>query len=72
MRWLALLGLAGAGLCRCAPGEPCWPAEEEWAALNASVHGRLQLPRPPGEGGTDAVSAVVLGVAGVFRRFRGF
>ena len=31
--------------CRCLPGEPCWPSEEQWQALNDSVGGRLSVPQ---------------------------
>lgn len=27
--------------CRCFPGDPCWPTTADWAALNATVGGRL-------------------------------
>ena len=27
--------------CRCLPADPCW-AKIDWAALNSSVHGRLE------------------------------
>ena len=33
--------------CRCRPSEPCWPAASAWAALNASVSGRLLVPADP-------------------------
>lgn len=28
-------------ICRCAPGESCFPSQLTWAQLNASVHGHL-------------------------------
>jgi hypothetical protein len=34
--------------CRPQPDEPGWPTAQEWAALNASVSGRLLRPDPPG------------------------
>ena len=27
--------------CLCMPGDTCWPGEEEWATLNATLSGRL-------------------------------
>ncbi|KAJ5630610.1 FAD binding domain protein [Penicillium longicatenatum] len=33
-------------LCRCYPGEPCWPSAGEWEALNVSISGNL-LPIDP-------------------------
>ena len=29
---------------RCVPDDPCWPSQEQWNALNESVHGRLTIP----------------------------
>lgn len=54
---LRLLGLTVAllaptqawNLCRCRIGEPCWPSQAEWRALNASVNGNLIAVRPVGE-----------------------
>lgn len=34
--------------CRVTPSSPNWPSKAEWAALNASVSGRLIAPTPPG------------------------
>jgi hypothetical protein len=31
----------GAGMCRCFPGDPCWPSTSQWNAFNTSVGGRL-------------------------------
>ncbi|KAJ2977104.1 hypothetical protein NUW58_g7913 [Xylaria curta] len=28
-------------LCRCFPGDPCWPTEVEWIELNKTLHGKL-------------------------------
>jgi len=40
---------ASAAAPYCLPGEACWPPPSAWAALNASVGGRLVLPlRPEG------------------------
>ncbi|KAL5361115.1 hypothetical protein BJX96DRAFT_185121 [Aspergillus floccosus] len=54
---LQLLGLTIAllaptqawNLCRCQIGEPCWPSQAEWKALNDSVGGSLIRVRPVGE-----------------------
>lgn len=29
------------GTCRCAPTDKCWPSDQDWAALNQTVDGRL-------------------------------
>ena len=34
--------------CKCYPGDPCWPSNAEWAALNRTVSGRLVRAIPPG------------------------
>ncbi|KAI5844025.1 FAD binding domain protein [Morchella snyderi] len=34
--------------CRCFPTEPCWPSTADWAALNATVSGRLVATAPIG------------------------
>src|SRR5216684_3162426 len=34
-------------MCRCTPDKPCWPAPAEWERLGASLHGKLEQPRPP-------------------------
>ncbi|KAI1335057.1 isoamyl alcohol oxidase [Xylariaceae sp. FL0016] len=40
--------LAAADDCRCFPGDACWPTEETWSALNASVGGNLHKTVPIG------------------------
>ncbi|KAI9151459.1 FAD-linked oxidoreductase patO [Paramyrothecium foliicola] len=32
--------------CKCIPGDSCWPTVEEWDAFNATIGGRLVVPRP--------------------------
>ncbi|KAK5998693.1 putative FAD-linked oxidoreductase [Cladobotryum mycophilum] len=32
--------------CRCRPHEACWPTQETWQALNASINGNLVSVRP--------------------------
>ena len=34
--------------CKCYEGDSCWPAESDWAALNETVGGALQVALPPG------------------------
>jgi hypothetical protein len=34
--------------CRPSPSDASWPTTQEWAALNATVGGRLLRPDPPG------------------------
>lgn len=34
--------------CKAVPGTSSWPSLESWAKLNASLHGRLVKPSPPG------------------------
>lgn len=34
--------------CRCRPWEPCWPTEEQWATLNASIDNNLVRLKPVG------------------------
>lgn len=34
-------GENGNGICRCAPGDSCFPSQSTWAQLNASVYGHL-------------------------------
>jgi FAD/FMN-containing dehydrogenase len=41
---LPLLGVSSATYC--VPGDSCWPSAAQWAALNASVSGRLQTLVP--------------------------
>jgi hypothetical protein len=36
-----------AAVCKVTPDSPQWPAESEWAALNATVQGRLMKPLAP-------------------------
>ena len=33
-------------LCRCAPGQPCWPSDAEWQGFGAGLHGTLEQPKP--------------------------
>ncbi|RSL42419.1 hypothetical protein CEP53_012205 [Fusarium sp. AF-6] len=33
--------------CRCTPTEPCWPSDDAWKTLNASIDGRLIRTAPP-------------------------
>ena len=37
----------GAQVCRCVPGQPCWPSDAEWQAFAAGLHGKLEQPKPP-------------------------
>ena len=30
-----------ASLCRCFPGDVCWPALQDWESLNSSINGQL-------------------------------
>ncbi|CAG8899453.1 unnamed protein product [Penicillium egyptiacum] len=54
MKLLLNLSLVGLALgspdssrdCRCRPHQSCWPADQEWAALNSSVQGNLQPVQP--------------------------
>ena len=32
--------------CRCRPHQNCWPSQEEWGALNSSIHGNLVIVQP--------------------------
>lgn len=32
---------AGEGICKCFPGDACWPSDREWDAFNRTVGGRL-------------------------------
>ena len=34
--------------CKCYEGDACWPAEDEWDALNKTVGGSLVKVIPPG------------------------
>lgn len=34
--------------CRCRPHEPCWPSQDTWTALNASMDGVLHAVKPVG------------------------
>ncbi|KAK4159965.1 6-hydroxy-D-nicotine oxidase [Cladorrhinum sp. PSN259] len=48
-RQLELAGGQGPGTrCKCYPGDRCWPSNNEWAALNRTVGGRLVSAIPPG------------------------
>ncbi|KAI3331457.1 6-hydroxy-D-nicotine oxidase [Xylariaceae sp. AK1471] len=40
--------------CRCFPGDTCWPTEQEWDTLNATVSGRLVKTVPLGSPCHDA------------------
>ncbi|KAK7914381.1 hypothetical protein PG985_012084 [Apiospora marii] len=43
------LTAAGSGaICKCFPGDACWPSEADWAALNDTVGGRLVATVPLG------------------------
>ncbi len=33
-------------LCRCLPGDTCWPKSQEWTTLNNTVGGRLIVTKP--------------------------
>lgn len=47
----SLLSLAAASYattCRCGPYDACWPSNSDWAALNATVGGRLIATIPMG------------------------
>ncbi|RAH51239.1 FAD-binding domain-containing protein [Aspergillus brunneoviolaceus CBS 621.78] len=35
-------------LCRCRPGEVCWPTASDWEHLNHSIDGNLQTLKPAG------------------------
>ena len=39
---------ATAGGCKCFPGDACWPSQDEWSSLNATVSGRLMATVPLG------------------------
>ncbi len=36
-----------APLCRCTPGQPCWPAPGDWQRFAAGLHGKLEQPESP-------------------------
>src|SRR5438477_3116753 len=36
-----------APLCRCAPGQPCWPTRDDWQKFGASLRGKLEQPQTP-------------------------
>src|SRR5438045_7409423 len=36
-----------APLCRCAPGQPCWPTRDDWQKFGASLRGKLEQPQSP-------------------------
>nr|BAZ95824.1 oxidereductase, FAD binding domain cpaB [Curvularia pallescens] len=42
-------GLVKPETCRCFPGDVCWPSDEQWAALNTTVGGRLIKTVPLGQ-----------------------
>lgn len=35
-------------ICKCFPGDACWPSEHEWSAFNRTVGGRLIKTVPLG------------------------
>ncbi|KAK1139768.1 hypothetical protein N8T08_011164 [Aspergillus melleus] len=37
-----------AAICRCLPGDPCWPAPATWSQFNASISGQLIATNPLG------------------------
>lgn len=43
-----LCGIEGPDNCKCFPGDDCWPEQSQWAALNATVDGRLVATVPLG------------------------
>ena len=47
---VALIVGAGANaasfLCRCEPGQSCWPTVDKWASLNSSIGGNLVMVQP--------------------------
>lgn len=45
---LVATAAAAAATCRCLPGQECWPSEDEWRALNATVDGALVKVTPIG------------------------
>jgi len=50
-------GQEPAPVCRCTPGQPCWPSPADWQRLGASLHGKLEQPASPFEPcRTDALS----------------
>ncbi|MGZ6125697.1 MAG: FAD-dependent oxidoreductase [Myxococcales bacterium] len=36
-----------AAMCRCTPGDPCWPAPADWERFGATLHGKLEQPGSP-------------------------
>ena len=32
--------------CRCTPDQPCWPKDDDWAALNSTIEGNLATLKP--------------------------
>ncbi|KAJ6158021.1 FAD binding domain protein [Penicillium canescens] len=58
---LALASSGSDSSCRCRPHQSCWPAEQEWTALNSSVQGNLQTIQPvaaPRNGNERACTAI--------------
>jgi hypothetical protein len=41
-------GTSNPAICKASLGSPDWPTLSQWAALNASISGRLLQPPPPG------------------------
>ncbi|KAH7394284.1 hypothetical protein BKA66DRAFT_509596 [Pyrenochaeta sp. MPI-SDFR-AT-0127] len=46
--WRSIAATAVNGTCRCAPTDKCWPSNQDWAALNQTVDGRLIKTVPLG------------------------
>lgn len=42
--FLSHMSLTWANVCRCFPGDACWPSLASWNSLNSSVGGRLLPP----------------------------
>ena len=51
---LRISSAQAAALSRVRPGEPGWPSDDEWSALNRATNGRLSLVNPPNFDGPDA------------------
>ncbi|WPG98536.1 FAD/FMN-containing protein [Acrodontium crateriforme] len=41
--------ISGSSLCKCAPGDHCWPSQRQWASLNRTVNGNLLAGVPVAE-----------------------
>ncbi|PFH58688.1 hypothetical protein XA68_13343 [Ophiocordyceps unilateralis] len=63
---LVLVSFSGSvlsqGMCKCCPGDDCWPDREEWARLNQTDGGRLVATAPVGSpaGNFDVVVSVTV------------